>query len=94
MSWLFLFFALLSGAVLGLIYFGGLWYTLRKAAEYQPSYWLIFGSFLIRLVFALLVFYVLMVQHWAYMAIALCAFLVMRQILIIRVGKPEEVLYG
>lgn len=94
MNWLFLIFALLSGAVVSLFYFGGLWLTLRKIAEYKLSYWLVVGSFFIRLAFVLLVFYALLVHHWAYLAVALVSFLMVRQILIARLGKPEQVLYG
>lgn len=94
MNGIFILIAITSGAVIGVFYFGGLWLTLKKIAEYQLSYWLVLASFLIRLAFVLLVFYALLIYHWAYMAIALVAFLVTRQILLVRLGKPEEALYG
>lgn len=94
MNWIFILFAIASGAIVGLFYFGGLWLTLKKIADYQLSYWLVLVSFLIRLAFVLLVFYALLIYHWAYMAIALASFLVMRQMLLVRLGKPEEALYG
>lgn len=94
MNWIFVLLALASGAVLGLLYFGGLWLTLKKIAKHQLSYWLVLASFLLRLALVLLVFYALLINHWAYMAIALVSFLMMRQMLLARLGKPEKALYG
>lgn len=94
MDWIFILFALVSGAVISLFYFGGLWLTLKKIAEYQLSYWLVLVSFIIRLAFVLLVFYALVIYHWAYLVISLISFLAVRQILIAKLGKPEQALYG
>lgn len=94
MDWIFILFAIISGAVISLFYFGGLWLTLKKIAEYQLSYWLVLVSFVIRLAFVLLAFYALVIYHWAYLAISLISFLAVRQILIARLGKPEQALYG
>lgn len=94
MDWIFILFALVSGAVMSLFYFGGLWLTLRKIGEYKLSYWLVLVSFVIRLAFVLLVFYALLIYHWGYMAIALVSFLMVRQILLSKLGKPEEALYN
>lgn len=90
MDWIIILFAITSGAITGLIYFGGLWLTLKKIAEYKLSYSLLLLSFALRLAFVLLVFYALVIYHWAYLAIALIAFLAMRQILIARLGKTEK----
>lgn len=49
-------FALLSGVALGLFYFGGLRFTVRKAVlSKRPTTW-IFGSYIIRLGILLIIF--------------------------------------
>jgi F1F0 ATPase subunit 2 len=94
MNWILIIFALLSGAVMSLFYFGGLWLTLKKIAEYRLSYWLVLASFIIRLAFVLLVFYAMIIYHWSYLVISLVSFLAVRQLLVARLGKPEQALYG
>lgn len=83
-------FALLSGALTGFIYFGGLWLTLKKIGQYRLSYMLILLSFAVRAGFVLLVFYAMVIYHWAYLAIALISFLVMRQLLLLKLGKVDH----
>jgi F1F0 ATPase subunit 2 len=90
MDWITILFALASGALTGLVYFGGLWLTLKKIAEYKLSYSLLFLSFAVRLAIVLLVFYALVIYHWAYLAIALVAFLAMRQFLLATLGKTDK----
>lgn len=92
MDWIIILFALISGAITGLLYFGGLWLTLKKIAEYKLSYSLLLLSFALRLAFVLLVFYALIIYHWAYLAVALISFLVMRQVLLAKLGKTERTL--
>lgn len=92
MDWIIILFALISGAITGLLYFGGLWLTLKKIAEYKLSYSLLLLSFALRLAFVLLVFYALIIYHWAYLAVALISFLVMRQVLLAKLGKIERTL--
>lgn len=90
MNWITILFALVSGALAGLVYFGGLWLTLKKIAEFKFSYTLLLLSFVVRLAFALLVFYALVIYHWAYLAVALISFLAMRQLLLATLGKTDE----
>lgn len=90
MDWMIILFALLSGALTGIIYFGGLWLTLKKIAEYKLSYTLLLLSFTVRAAFVLLVFYAMIIYHWAYLAIALVSFLAMRQLLLSKLGKVDH----
>jgi len=94
MNWIYIGFSIMSGALISFFYFGGLWLTLRKIAEYKLSYWLVLVSFVVRLTFVLAVFYALVIYHWAYMAIALISFLATRQIILMWLGKPEKALYS
>ena len=94
MDWIFVLIAIISGALASLFYFLGLWLTLRKMFRYKKAYWMILISLVIRLGFILLVFYAMVMYHWGYMIIALASFLVIRQIIISKLGGPEEVLYS
>lgn len=90
MDWIIILFALLSGALTGFIYFGGLWLTVNKIAQYKLSYTLLLLSFTVRAAFVLLVFYAMVIYHWAYLAIALISFLAMRQLLLSKLGKVDH----
>ncbi|NGP76571.1 hypothetical protein G3570_08000 [Balneolaceae bacterium YR4-1] len=90
MDWIIILFALLSGALTGFIYFGGLWLTVNKIAQYKLSYTLLLLSFAVRAAFVLLVFYAMVIYHWAYLAIALISFLAMRQLLLSKLGKVDH----
>ncbi|MDO8946477.1 MAG: ATP synthase subunit I [Desulfocapsaceae bacterium] len=54
---LILLLALLAGGVLGVIYFGGLWWTVRKGLASERSALWFFGSMLLRLSIVLPGFY-------------------------------------
>ena len=56
--------AWVAGGVLGAIFFGGLWWTVRKGlSSQQPALWF-FGSLLLRMSIALAGFYVVAGGHW------------------------------
>jgi len=72
--------AALSGAVLGLFYFAGLWFTLRRLPRHpHPALW-VAGSFILRLAVSLTGFYVILGpdRSLARLGIALLAFLAAR----------------
>ena len=94
MDWIFLLISIGSGIILSLIYFGGLWFTIKRMVQQNWPAWTVFASFVARISLVLLVFYALVIQHWLYLIIALSAFVIVRQILIKRIGKPGEALYG
>jgi F1F0 ATPase subunit 2 len=71
----------LIGIGLGLGYFLGLWWTVRRAMRSRyPHRWLI-GSAAVRLVLLLLAFWVLMDGHWENLVAALLGFWVARMLL-------------
>ena len=81
----------LFGGLLGLGYFGGLWWTVRRMRHAQWSKGLLFGSFAVRTAFALGGFYVvvlLMGAHWEMVALCLLGFVGARLVLVRRWG-PE-----
>jgi len=81
------------GALLGLGYFGGLWWTVRRIRDTQGSTALLLGSFLVRSVGALGGFYLVlrwMDGRWEMIALCLLGFMGARLVLVQR-WEPETV---
>ena len=78
---LFLAPALAAGVLLGAIFFGGLWLTVRKgASSKQPALWF-FGSLLLRMGIALAGFYFVSGGHWERLLLCLLGFVMARLVL-------------
>ena len=72
--------ALLTGVVLGAIFFGGLWWSVRKCVSAkQPALWL-FGGGLLRMTIALTGFYLIADGHWQRLLVCLLGFVIARMI--------------
>ena len=72
--------AALAGTFLGALFFGGLWWTLRRALmSARPALW-ISGSALLRLGIALSGFYVVADGHWERLLACLVGFIGARQL--------------
>lgn len=86
---------LLAGLVLGFLYFGGLWLTLRKLASAKQPAFLVLGSYLGRLVLCLAGFAAVAVTT-GLRGILICtaAFIAVRVIMVRRWGKPGMALTG
>jgi F1F0 ATPase subunit 2 len=70
--------AVLLGAALGVIFFGGLWWTIQKAvASKWPAIWFM-GSLLLRMSIALSGFYLIGRDHWQRMLMCLLGFVIAR----------------
>jgi F1F0 ATPase subunit 2 len=68
----------MAGAGLGAIFFGGLWWTVRKGlASPRPALWL-FGSALLRMGIALAGFYFVGHAHWDRLVACLVGFVLAR----------------
>ena len=68
----------LAGAVLGAIFFGGLWWTIRKGvSSSQPALWF-FGSLLLRMALVLVGFYVVSGTRWERLVSCLIGFVMAR----------------
>lgn len=75
------------GLGLGLLYYGGLWLTLRKLAQLrQPALWLSL-SLLLRMIAVVAVLYLLFADSWQQLLLALLGMLIMRTVLVQRI-KP------
>jgi len=70
--------AWMAGIALGAIFFGGLWWTVRKAyASESPALWF-FGSMLLRMSIALVGFYFVSGGDWERLLVCLLGFTVAR----------------
>lgn len=84
---------LVIGALLGAIFFGGLWWTIQKGvSSKQPACWF-FGSLLLRTGIALAGFYFTAHGHWERLLACLLGFIIARLIVtrLIRTNFAQEV---
>ena len=86
-SILFLALALMAGILLGSIFFGGLWWTVRKGVfSKSPALWFL-GSMLLRMSLVLAGFYFVGRGDWVRLVICLLGFVVARFI-VMRLTRP------
>lgn len=78
-----------AGAGLGLLYFGGLWLTVRRLAGTRTPVLLFGASFVVRTILTVLGFYLVMDGSLGRMLACLLGFIVARQLLISRL-RPER----
>jgi F1F0 ATPase subunit 2 len=69
-------FALVTGLLLGAMFFGGLWWTVRKWVSSKRSAFWFFGSLLLRMSIALAGFYFIARGHWERLLVCLIGFVV------------------
>ncbi len=70
-----------AGVLIGLVFFGGLWWTVRRSlASAHPAAWVL-GSVLLRTAVALAGFYVVGASQWPRLLACLAGFVVGRFIL-------------
>jgi F1F0 ATPase subunit 2 len=70
--------AWVAGGVLGAMFFGGLWWTVRKGvSSKQPALWF-FGSLLLRMSIALAGSYFVSGGHWERLLLCLLGFVMAR----------------
>jgi len=83
--------ALIAGALLAVIFFGGLWWTVQKGIRSErPALWFL-GSLLLRTSIILGGFYFVSQGHWLRLAACLLGFLIARIIVMRRLaGAPTE----
>lgn len=79
-----------AGIVLSLLFFGGLWWTVRRVEEHEHPAGLVFSSFVVRTTVVLAAFYSLGQWRWEAMAVAAAAFIVTRFLLTRALGPQDE----
>jgi F1F0 ATPase subunit 2 len=81
--------ALVTGVLVGAIFFGGLWWTVRKGvSSKQPALWFL-GSVLLRTAIALAGFYLVARGHWERWLVCLLGF-VMARVIVTRFAQAAE----
>ena len=82
--------ALVTGMLLGMIFFGGLWWTVRKGlSSIQPATWFI-GSLLLRTSMTLGGFYLVSNGQWERLLACLLGFTIVRPIVTRLTRLPEN----
>jgi F1F0 ATPase subunit 2 len=77
-EYIYMTIALAGGMATGLLFFGGLWLTVKKSlASRTPALWLI-GSFLLRSAVTMVGFYYLSGDDWRRLIICLVGFIIAR----------------
>ena len=79
-----------AGAVLGAMFFGGLWWTVRKGvSSRQPALWFV-GSLLLRMSLALAGFYFVSGGHGERLLLCLLGFVLARLVVTRLTGPPVK----
>ncbi len=92
--WLQVILSLFAGACLGVAFFGGLWWTVRRMMDGNASYWLFGISFLLRSAVAVSGLYLLLRFGPLQLTSGLLAFLIMRIFLTRRLGPDSRIEMG
>ena len=80
--------ALITGVVLGTMFFGGLWWTVRQGVSAErPALWFL-GSLLVRTGIVLAGFYVVAGGHWERLLLCLLGFIIAHVIVTRFAGPP------
>lgn len=86
---LFMILAFMAGIVFGILFFYGLWITVKKAVTANiPALWFV-GSFLIRIAIVLTGFYYISQGNWQRLLVCLLGFMTARYI-IKRFTSPKK----
>src|ERR1035438_4453074 len=81
--------AFVTGVLLGAIFFGGLWWTIRKiSSSTQPALWFL-GSLLLRTGITLAGLYFIARGHWERLLVCLLGFVAAR-LIAVRLIQPAE----
>jgi len=82
--------ALAAGVMLGLLFFGGLWWTVRRlAVTAHPALWML-GSFVLRTAIVLAGFYMVADSRWQNLIAALAGFILARILVQKRTGGEKS----
>lgn len=82
--------AWLAGALLGALFFGGLWWTVRKSlTTTRPALW-VFGSLLLRMGVTMAGFYLVSGGDWQRLFSCLVGFILARQLVTRLTRLPDE----
>ncbi len=78
----FFILAFIAGTALGMVFFGGLWYTVKKLAQSKRPALLFLGSLILRIATTLTGFYFIAQDNWQRMLVCLLGFIASRFIIV------------
>ena len=84
-----LFGPFLAGLILGLVYFGGLWFTVKRTIANEHSHFWLLPSLFLRMAIVLLGFYFVSQGKLLNLLVCFCAFLLVRIVLVRRL-RPSR----
>ena len=85
-----LIFSFAFGSLMGLLYFSGLWQTVRRLADSPQPIRLLLFSFIGRLGLVVGGFYLIMDGSWERLAAAMLGFLIVRAFLVENLGRVPK----
>lgn len=83
--------ALLAGIAFGILFFGGLWLTVRKGLNAKSPTLIFMGSLILRVAIVVVGFYYVGANSWQRMLICLVGFLIARMVITRMTDKDEQV---
>lgn len=82
----------IAGCALGTLFFGGLWFTIKKMSTTKMPSLFFIASFVFRMGVVLLGFYFIAANNWQNMLVCLLGFIIARFV-IMRITKPSQLKY-
>ncbi len=79
--------AAVVGVLLGLFYFGGLWWTVGRVMKSSRPGVLILVSFIVRTAVTLAVLFLILQMHWALAVGSVAAMILTRVVLVVKLGR-------
>ena len=82
--------AFIGGMLLGVIFFGGLWFTVKKIIKSKTPALLMLSSFIFRIIIVLLGFYFIGLGDWKKLITCLVGFIIARFVVIYYTKSIDE----
>jgi F1F0 ATPase subunit 2 len=79
------------GMALGAFFSLNLWASVRRMTDEHTPWYILYGNFILRMGVVIIGFYLVMAGHWERMLAALPGFVLMREILVRRLGRKPRV---
>ena len=78
------------GMALGAFFSLNLWASVRRMTDEHSPWYIVFGNFMLRMGVVVIGFYLVMAGHWERMLAALLGFVLMREIMVRRLGRKPR----
>lgn len=79
---IYMVFVFAGGVLLGILFFGGLWFTVRKAVTSKTPALVVLGSYIFRVGITVAGFYFIGMGNWKNLVICLIGFIIARFVVI------------